>query len=108
MNNEGVQAILFIVALIAILVIISVPFALFIGYVLFQKRKRDRIRETILRGRQQLIGSHRWFPVRYASELRFKALFKVFPWEGAGILVASPGTAIFLGETRGSSPVELQ
>jgi hypothetical protein len=108
MNNEGAQAILFIVALIVILVIISVPFALFIGYVLFQKRKRDRIRETILRGRQQLIGSHRWFPVRYASELRFRALFKIFPWEGAGILVISPGTAIFLGETRGSSPVELQ
>jgi hypothetical protein len=108
MNDEAAQAIVFVIALIAILVIISVPFVLFIGYVLFQKRKRDRTRETILRNRQQLIGAHRWFPVRYACERRFKSLVKFFPWEGAGILVVPPGSAIFLGETFGATPVELQ
>jgi hypothetical protein len=108
MNNEDAQAILFVVVLIAILVILSIPFALFIGYILFQKWKRDRTQETILRDRRQLIGSHRWFPVRYASELRFKSLFKIFPWEGAGILVIVPGSALFLGQTLSGAPVELQ
>ena len=108
MNNEDAQAVLSVVVLIAILAIVFIPFALFIGYTLFQKRKRDQTREAILRDRQQLIGSHRWFPVRYASELRFKLLFKIFPWEGAGILVIVPGSALFLGQTLSGSPVMLQ
>ena len=81
MNNEDAQAVSFVIVLIIILAITFVPFALFIGCVLLQKQKRDRIRTTILRDRQQLIGTHEWFPVRYASEPRFKALFKIFPWE---------------------------
>jgi hypothetical protein len=108
MSNEDAQAILLVIVLIALLAIVFIPFALFIGYVIFQKRKRDRIRDTILRDRQQLIGNHRWFPVRYASEARFKALFKIFPWEGAGILVIAPGSALFLGDTLSGSPVTLQ
>jgi hypothetical protein len=87
MNNEDAQAIFFVIVLLVVLAITFVPFALFIGYVLFQKHKRDRIRTTILRDRRQLIGNHKWLPIRYASESRFKAFFKIFPWEGAGILV---------------------
>ncbi len=98
MNNEDAQAIFFVIVLIVVLAITLVPFALFIGYVLFQKQKRDRIRTTILRDRGQLIGNHKWLPVRYASEPRFKALFKIFPWEAAGILVIAPGSALFLGQ----------
>lgn len=108
MDNEEAQAILFAVVLIAILVTISIPLVLFVGYILYQKRKRDRTRETILRDRQQVIGSHRCLPVRYASELRFKSLFKIFPWEGAGILLIVAGSALFLGQSPSGSPLMLQ
>ena len=108
MNNEDAQAILSVVVLIAVIAIIFIPFALFIGYTLFQKRKRDQTREAILRDQQQLIGTNQWFPVRYASESRFKSLFKIFPWESAGILVTVPGSALFLGQTLSGSPETLQ
>jgi hypothetical protein len=54
-----------------------------------------------------VIGNKAWFPVRYASEPRFKSFFKIFPWEGAGILVTAPGSALFLGQTS-SGQVNLQ
>ena len=97
MNNEDAQAILFVIVLIALLAVTVIPFVLFIGYTLFQKRKRNASGKTILRDQQQSIGSHQWFPVRYASEPRFKSLFKIFPWESAGILVIAPGSVVFLG-----------
>lgn len=108
MTNEDAQAILTAVLVIAILAITFIPFALFIGYTLFQKWKRDRTRAAILSEHQELIGSHRWVPVRYASEPRFKSLLKIFPWEAAGILLIVPGSALFLGQTRSGSPVMLQ
>lgn len=108
MNNEDAQAILFVIVLIALLAIIFIPFALFVGYTLFQKRKRDRTRATILRDQQPVVGSQPWFPVRYASEPRFKSLFKIFPWEGAGILVIATGSLVFLGQTFSGSSVMLQ
>ena len=108
MNDEGSQAILSALVLIALLVILSIPFVLFVGYTVLQKRKRDRSREVILRNHQQLVGNNPWFPVRYASELRFKSLFKIFPWECAGILVTLPGSALFLGQTSSGSSLMLQ
>ena len=96
------------IILIAVLAAVFVPLSVFFGYVFFQKSKRNNIREKILSEQHQLVGSNRWFPVRYASELRFKEIFKIFPWEGAGILVATPGSLIFLGQTNSGSPVTLQ
>jgi hypothetical protein len=108
MNEENLQAIVAVIGLIALLAIFFVPFALFIGYTLFQSRKRNQIREAILREHQQLIGSHRWFPVRYASESRFKQFFKIFPWEGAGVIVTAAGSVLFLGQMLSGSPLMLQ
>ena len=108
MSNEDAQAILYVIILLALLAIVFIPFALFIVYTLFQKRKRERTRKKILRDRQQVIANHHWFPVRYASEARFKSLFKVFPWEGAGVLVTAPGSALLLAETLSGSPLMLQ
>jgi hypothetical protein len=108
MNNEDAQAIFFVIVLLVVLAITFVPFALFIGYVFLQKQKRDRIRTTLLRDHGQLIGNHKWLAVRYASESRFKALFKIFPWEGAGVLVNAPGSALFLGQMFSGPPVMLQ
>ncbi len=107
MGNDDAQAIFLVIFLIVLLAIIFVPLVLFFVYAYFLKRKRDSTRETILRERQQLIGNHPQFPVRYASEPRFKAFFKIFPWEGAGVLVSMPGSVLFFGKSP-SGPVSLQ
>lgn len=108
MNDEELQTIASLLALIALLAIVFVPFALFIGYALFQKWKRNQIRVAVLREHQQLNGRDRWFPIRFASEPRFKQFFKIFPWEGAGIMVAARGRVLFFGQTLSNSPVTLQ
>ncbi|HEV7474106.1 MAG TPA: hypothetical protein VGN90_08655 [Pyrinomonadaceae bacterium] len=107
MSNDDVQAIFLVIFLIALLAVVFIPLALFFGYAFFLKWKRDQTRAAILQEHQQLIGNHSRFPVRYASELRFKSMFKIFPWEGAGILVMVPGSVLFLGQTS-SGPVSLQ
>jgi hypothetical protein len=108
MNEESLEAIILAIFVIALLAVIFVPFLGFIGYTVYQKSKRNRIRERLLSEQRQLVGSHRWFPVRYASEPRFKTLFKIFPWEGAGIIVTTPGSALFLGQMLSGSPLTLQ
>src|SRR6185369_15913065 len=108
MDDSSAQAILLVIVLLLILAAVFVPVGGFYAYAFYQKSKRNRIRETVLREQQQLVGGHRWFPVRYASEIRFKAPFKIFPWEGAGIIVIAPGNVVFLGQTNSGSPVNLQ
>jgi hypothetical protein len=108
MDNDTAQAILLAIVLIVILAAVFASVGAFYAYAFYQKSKRNRIRETVLREQQQLVGSHRWFPVRYASEIRFKAPFKIFPWEGAGIIVIAPGSVLFLGQTNSGLPVMLQ
>ncbi|MFN2529713.1 MAG: hypothetical protein ABR555_00300, partial [Pyrinomonadaceae bacterium] len=46
--------------------------------------------------------------VRYSSQARFKVWWKIFPWEGAGILVTRPGSVSFVGEIFSGSPLSLQ
>ena len=106
MNNDDAQTIVLIVILLVCLAAIFFPLLLFFVYVFFQTSKRKRIREKMLATHQQLVGNRRWLPVRYASEPRFKSWFKIFPWEGAGILVLAPGSVLFLGETNSGSACE--
>ncbi len=108
MDDGSAQAILLVIVLLLILAAVFVPVGGFYAYAFYQKSKRNRIRETALREQQQLVAGHRWFPVRYASEIRFKAPFKIFPWEGAGIIVIAPGSVMFLGQTNSGTPVRLQ
>jgi hypothetical protein len=108
MNDDAAQVIVMVITLIAILALIFVPLIAFFGYTFYQKSKRNSIRERLLSEQQQLIGGNRWFPVRYASELRFKEFFKIFPWEGAGIIVIAPASVLFLGQTNAGLPVTLQ
>lgn len=108
MNDDAAQVIVMVIILIAIVALIFVPLIAFFGYAFYQKSKRNSIRERVLSEQQQLIGGNRWFPVRYASELRFKEFFKIFPWEGAGIIVIAPGSVLFLGQTNAGLPVMLQ
>ena len=108
MDNDSAQAIVLVIVLIVILAAAFVPVGAFYTYAFYQKSKRNRIRETVLKEQQQLVGGHRWFPVRYASEIRFRAPFKIFPWEGAGIIVIAPGSVMFLGQTNSGTPLRLQ
>ncbi len=108
MNNDSAQVIVLVLILFAVVAIVVVPFLSFIGYAFYQKSKRNGIRQRLLSEQQQIVGNHPWFPVRYASEPRFKSFFKIFPWEGAGIVVVAPGSVIFLGETSAGLPVMLQ
>lgn len=108
MNTDIAQAILIAVILFAIVAAVFVPVVAFYVYAFYQKSKRNRIRQNSLSEQQQLVANHRWFPVRYASEIRFKAPFKIFPWEGAGIIVTAPGNVLFLGQTNSGSRVNLQ
>jgi hypothetical protein len=96
--SEDVGALLSIIALLLFLAMLLAPFVLFMIYVFYQNRKRKQIRERILAGNQEFPGNYPWFPVRYASESRFKSWIKIFPWEGAGILVMTPVSIQFLGE----------
>src|ERR1044072_2998547 len=107
MNSSDAEAIVLVIVLIAVVAALFVPLTLFFGYAFCRKGKREQTRAAIVRDQQQLIGSNRWFPVRYASELRFKSFFKIFPWEGAGVIIVMPGRALFLGHNF-SGPVQLQ
>lgn len=49
------------------------------------KRRRKFINE-FSRQNQSLLSRGTWFPVRYASQRRFKSWFKFYPWEAGGIL----------------------
>jgi hypothetical protein len=108
MNNDGAQAILLIVILLVCLVLIFFPLGLFFIYVFFQTSKRKRICAKMLSAHRELVGNRRWLPARYASQPRYDSWFKIFPWEGAGILVLAPGSVLFLGETNSGTPVNVQ
>ena len=88
--------------------ILLTPFLVFVVYVFFQNGKRKRIRARIATSYGQMIGNSRTVPVRYASEPRFRSWWKVFPWEGAGMLVPAPGVVTFVGEQLNGAPINLQ
>lgn len=108
MDSDSAQAIITIVILLIVLAFFFIPFGLFFVYVFYQNSKRKRIRQRLIAAHQQLIGGRPCLPVRYASEPRFKSWFKIFPWEGAGVLVLAPGGVLFLGETNSGQPLDVQ
>ena len=108
MNSADTQRIILIAILLIGLALFFIPFIGFFIYVFFQTSKRKRIRERVLAANQQLVGTKPCLPVRYASEPRYKSWFKIFPWAGAGVLVLTPGSSLFLGETNSGNSVVLQ
>jgi hypothetical protein len=106
--RDDVAPVFTIIALLFGLAVVLLPFAGFFVYVFYQNSRRKRIRERILREAGQFVGDHRWHPVRYASEARFKAFFKIFPWEGTGVVVVAPAMLHFVGETFSGGRIELQ
>jgi hypothetical protein len=108
MSNDDAQTIVLVVILLASFAAVIFPMVLFFVYVFYQTSKRKSIKQRVLNAQPQLVGNHRWLPVRYASEPRFRSWFKIFPWEGAGILLMMPGSVTFLGETNSGTAVYLQ
>jgi hypothetical protein len=108
MKSDDIQMIIgILIGLFTIAIILTPVIALWV-YIILQNRKRKRIRERIAASRADLIGNKRWFPVRYASESRFATMFKILPWDSAGIFVVAPGSVLFLGETLAGAPFTLQ
>jgi hypothetical protein len=108
MNNNSMQTIVTIVIALLVLAVALTPLIALLIYVFYQNSKRKKIRARILSARRDVIGSKRWLPARYASEPRFNSWFKIFPWEGAGIMVIVTGSVLFLGETLSGTPLTLQ
>ena len=104
-DASDIFAIVFVVALI--LAVLTPVIGIYI-YAFNQNSKRKRIYARIFATRADLFGTNRWFQVRYASQRRFDAFLKIFPWESAGILVAAPTSILFLGETSSGAPLILQ
>lgn len=108
MNNEGLQTVFIAAVIVIVLALALSPVIALFAYIIFQNSKRRKIRERILSSRRDVIGDKRCFPVRYASQPRFDAWFKIFPWESAGIMVVASGSVLFLGETMSGTPLTLQ
>ncbi|HEY6806910.1 MAG TPA: hypothetical protein VI306_25260 [Pyrinomonadaceae bacterium] len=106
--DNGLETIVEIVLLLFFLGLMLVPFLAFFIYVFFQNSKRKNIRQRAQTQYGQLIGSGGALPVRYCSERRFRNWFKIFPWEGAGILVPAQGVVTFVGENLNGTPLNFQ
>jgi hypothetical protein len=106
--QDNFNQILEIIGLLVFLGVLLTPFLAFILYVFFQNSKRKRIRERTASSYGHMIGNSRTVPVRYASEPRFRSWWKVFPWEGAGVLVPASGVVTFVGEQLNGSQINLQ
>jgi hypothetical protein len=107
MSNDA-SDIFAIVLVIFIIALALSPIVIIYAYAFYQNSRRKKIFARVLAHRANLISDNRWFRVRYASQKRFDAMFKFFPWEGAGIIVIAPTSILFLGETRSGQPVTLQ
>jgi len=106
--NDGIESIIQIVALLFFLGLMLVPFAAFFVYVFYQNSKRKRIRERAQTAYGHMIGNQVALAVRYCSEPRFRSWFKIFPWEGTGLLVPSKGVITFVGEKLNGTPLNIQ
>ncbi|PYS68779.1 MAG: hypothetical protein DMF69_19095 [Acidobacteria bacterium] len=107
MSND-VGNIIQIIVLLVLLGMFLFPVLLFFIYVFYQTNKRKRIRERTRTAYAHMIGNSQAIPVRYASEPRFKLWFKIFPWEGTGLIVPAPGCITFVGEKMNGVPLNLQ
>src|SRR5947208_3377485 len=106
--DNSVETIIEVVASLIFVGVMLVPFLAFFVYVFYQTSKRKKIRSRAQDAYGHVIGSSRSFPVRYASEPRFRSWLKVFPWEGTGLMVPVHGVVTFVGEKLSGTPLNLQ
>ena len=107
-TQNGLETIIALLTVLFFLGVFLIPFIAFFIYVFFQNSKRKSIRARAQAQYGHMIGSSIAVPVRYCSEPRFKTWFKIFPWEGAGLLVPSNGVVTFVGEKNNGTPLNVQ
>jgi len=106
--ESNVEVIVQLIGSLLLLGMMILPFLVFFIYVFYQNSKRKKIRERTSQAYQHMIGNNHVVPVRYCSEPRFKSWWKIFPWEGTGLLVPANGVVTFVGEHLNGSPLNLQ
>lgn len=74
-----------------------------------QSKKRKRLQsELTARAMSNPEGAQQpLYAVKYASEKRFKAWIKLFPWEASGVLQFAGDTVVFRGATNSGRPLEI-
>jgi len=80
------------VAILLIVAIVVAPIFIVAGV---SAARRKRFQKEILRTKAHILKQGRWFPVRYASEKRFKRWLKFFPWQTSGIIFVGDREWIF-------------
>lgn len=83
-----------------------VLFAAFLVYAFTQSRKRQRLQKELVAAVPQNAGEQT-FPVKYAGEQKFKAFFKIFPWEASGVLRLAENQVTFQGAKSNGQSVQL-
>ena len=74
--------------MLAIAISILLIFAVFLAFKHdFQERERIRAKISVA---LSVSAPQAIFPVRFASQRRYWKLFKAYPWDGIGILIAQP------------------
>jgi hypothetical protein len=97
-----------IVVLVVVVAVFIVAVGALAAYVLYLNGQRGKIRARLLAEFQESVSKGRWFPLRFSSQTRFKSIYKIFPWEGAGIVVILPTELRFVGETSRGKRIDLR
>jgi hypothetical protein len=106
--DDTLSSVIGIVLLLVFLGMLFLPFALFFVYIGYQNGKRRKIRDRVLGSDARLAANQQRFPARHASQERFKAFFKILPWESAGFIFVSPDEILYAGELMSGAPVSLR
>lgn len=78
----------FCVPFLAILILIALPAGIILLFAGIKAGQRRRFQSGIVKSRSYELSHGSWFPVRYASERKYKRWLKFFPWEASGIIHA--------------------
>lgn len=79
-----------------------------LGYAFYKAKKRKRRQKEIREYRNYIIGNNESFEVKYASEKRFRKIWKLFPWEGAGNIFITNTELVFIGNLESEEKIELR
>ncbi len=78
----------FCIPFFAILVLAALPVGIILLFAGIKAAQRRRFQSGIIKSRSSELSHGSWFPVRYASERKYKRWLKFFPWETSGIIHA--------------------
>lgn len=79
--------------------IVCVYFVFMLGILWSAYRQTQKRKQLFKEMKLQYATGYEAVEVRYASEKRFRKVWKIFPWEGIGILVKTPQGIVFYGQS---------